>query len=243
VGAGSIGAGFASFLLEQVTSINVNAPKLTQMRKKTWSLYLHDNWKITRNPTLDYGLRWDLEPIGHELYYWESEIGLHTPNPAAGGLPGGYIYEGNGPGRCNCLFTHTYPFAIGPRLALAYQINPKTVLRAGWGVSYSAGPNWAHINAGAPTAGLGMNAVTASGSRAAAKVWDSTLADVIQASRKPAAVRSLAESCRVLHGRHSATWFYCKQKEEHGGRDRTRTCDLLRVKRGVHSTLLIVLAV
>jgi integrase len=28
-----------------------------------------------------------------------------------------------------------------------------------------------------------------------------------------------------------------------GGRDRTRTCDLLRVKRGVHSTLLIVLAV
>jgi len=27
-----------------------------------------------------------------------------------------------------------------------------------------------------------------------------------------------------------------------GGRDRTRTCDLLRVKRGVHSTLLIVLA-
>src|ERR1017187_9814286 len=28
-----------------------------------------------------------------------------------------------------------------------------------------------------------------------------------------------------------------------GGRDRTRTCDLLRVKRDVHSTLLIVLAV
>jgi hypothetical protein len=28
-----------------------------------------------------------------------------------------------------------------------------------------------------------------------------------------------------------------------GGRDRTRTCDLLRVKRCVHSTLLIVLAV
>jgi len=33
------------------------------------------------------------------------------------------------------------------------------------------------------------------------------------------------------------------QKHLNGGRDRTRTCDLLRVKRGVHSTLLIVLAV
>jgi integrase len=32
-------------------------------------------------------------------------------------------------------------------------------------------------------------------SRAAAKVWDNALADVIQASRKPAAARSLAESC------------------------------------------------
>ena len=32
-------------------------------------------------------------------------------------------------------------------------------------------------------------------SRAAAKVWNDALADVIQASRKPAAVRSLAESC------------------------------------------------
>ena len=31
-------------------------------------------------------------------------------------------------------------------------------------------------------------------SRAAAKIWDDSLADVIQASRKPAAVRSLAES-------------------------------------------------
>ena len=31
--------------------------------------------------------------------------------------------------------------------------------------------------------------------------------------------------------------------DSNGGRDRTRTCDLLRVKRGVHSTLLIVLAV
>ena len=32
-------------------------------------------------------------------------------------------------------------------------------------------------------------------SRAAAKIWDDALADVIQASRKPRASRSLAESC------------------------------------------------
>ena len=37
VGAGSIGAGYASFLLGQVTSSNVNAPRDTQMRNMVWS--------------------------------------------------------------------------------------------------------------------------------------------------------------------------------------------------------------
>ena len=160
VGGGSIGAGYASFLLGQVTYSNVNAPKNTQLRRTAWGLYLQDNWKVTRKLTLDYGLRWDLTPLGHELHYREAEIGLHTPNPAAGGIPGGYIFEGYGAGRCNCLFSTTYPYAIGPRLGAAYQLNKKTVLRAGWGVSYSAGANWAYGNGGAPTLGLGFNSVT-----------------------------------------------------------------------------------
>ena len=60
-----------------------------------------------------------------------------VPNPAAGGLLGATIYEGHGAGRCNCQFTNIYPYAIGPRIGGAYQINSKTVLRAGWGVSYT----------------------------------------------------------------------------------------------------------
>jgi hypothetical protein len=160
VGGGSIGAGYASFLMGLASTTNVNAPKMTQMRKKSWSLYLQDNWKVTRKLTLDYGLRWDLVPMGHETHYREAEIGPNTPNPAAGGLPGGYIFEGYGPGRCNCLFSNTYPYAIGPRLGLAYQINSKTVLRAGWGITYSGGDSWAYLNGGMPTAGLGMNSIS-----------------------------------------------------------------------------------
>ena len=35
--------------------------------------------------------------------------------------------------------THNaYPYAIGPRLGVAYQINPKTVFRAGGAISYAA---------------------------------------------------------------------------------------------------------
>ncbi len=34
-------------------------------------------------------------------------------------------------------FNQNYPFAFGPRLGGAYQINPKTVFRAGAGISYA----------------------------------------------------------------------------------------------------------
>src|SRR5947209_20113050 len=60
-----------------------------------------------------------------------------TPNPAAGGAPGGVIFDGSGPGRCNCTFAKNYPFAFGPRIGAAWQLNQKTVLRAGFGIVYS----------------------------------------------------------------------------------------------------------
>ncbi|MEI9974256.1 MAG: TonB-dependent receptor [Ignavibacteriota bacterium] len=162
VGAGSIGSGFASFMLGGVTSYNVNAPRETQMRNQVWSAYAQDDWKISRNLTLNYGVRWDYTPMAHETYNDQAEIGLHTPNPAAGGLPGGYIFAGNGPGRCNCQFTKNYPYGFGPRIGVAYQINEKTVFRGGWGVSYSGGDSWGYLNGGMPLAGLGFNSVTGS---------------------------------------------------------------------------------
>src|SRR5262245_26802892 len=159
MGGGSIGYRYASFLLGQGLTGTVSATKQVQWRKHAWSLYGQDNWKATPRLTINYGLRWDYAGQGHELHYRPSEIGLTTPNPSAGGLPGAFIYEGYGQGRCNCQFTDTYPFAFGPRLGLAYQLNPKTVLRAGWGVSYSQLANWWYVTGGSPTLGLGFNSI------------------------------------------------------------------------------------
>jgi hypothetical protein len=64
-------------------------------------------------------------------------VSITTPNPSAGGLPGAIIFEGYGEGKCNCAFAHNYPWAFGPRLGVAYQITPKTVLRIGGGIIYS----------------------------------------------------------------------------------------------------------
>jgi hypothetical protein len=136
LGGGGVGFPYASFLLGLVNNATVNAPQDPQWRNSRWGLFLQDTWKLTRKVTLDMGIRWDLMDQGHEIWNRNSMFGPTIPNPSAGGLPGGMVYEGNGTGRCNCKFIPRYPFAIGPRLGVAYQLDDKTVIRAGWGVVY-----------------------------------------------------------------------------------------------------------
>jgi hypothetical protein len=120
-----------------------------------WALFAQDTWKITRKLTLDYGIRWDLQTPQHEMYNRTASFDPSVANPTVGGLLGGLRYEGSGPGRCNCYFAPTYPYAIGPRLGMAWQILPKTVLRAGWGISYARGAN--ELSNLTYSAGFGFN--------------------------------------------------------------------------------------
>lgn len=133
---GTVGFPYASFLLGLVDNASVRPPEQVQYRKNQTTFFLQDTWKIRRNLSLDYGLRYDRFPPGHELYNRVSSFSPTTPNPSAGGLPGGLVYPGSGPGRCDCALEKTYPFAFGPRLGVAYQITPKLVFRGGWGIVY-----------------------------------------------------------------------------------------------------------
>ncbi len=158
-GGTGVGHAYASFLLGQVSSASVNAVQDPQWRRTSWGLYLQDTWKVTRKLTLDYGLRWDYMSAGHEIWRRASTLGFETPNPSAGGLPGALIYEGYGQGRCNCEFAGKYPYAVGPRLGMAYQLDSKTVLRAGWGVTYGNVSTYNLITNNA-WYGVGFDAVT-----------------------------------------------------------------------------------
>jgi len=126
------GFNYASFLLGAPDQLTLSPLTQTKTGSHSIGLYVQDSWKVTRKLTVDYGLRYDFQTYLKEQYGRMPVAGLKTPNPTVGGRLGATIYEAT----CNCAFSHNYPDAFGPRVGLAYQINTKTVLRAGAGVTY-----------------------------------------------------------------------------------------------------------
>jgi Carboxypeptidase regulatory-like domain len=139
------GFGYASFLLGQVNNLNINPPTQSKLGDHSFGFYAQDTWKVTRKLTLDYGLRYDYQTYLKEQYGRMPSGSFNTINPTLG-RNGATLFEGYGGGRCDCQFSHNYPFAFGPRIGFAYQITPKTVFRGGFGVQYSAQPNNAFLS-------------------------------------------------------------------------------------------------
>ncbi len=157
VSSGFAGFGFASFLLGGAQAIAINAPINLQTSNYQAAVFLQDSWKVNRKLTLDYGLRWDYGTYQKEQFGRYGDFSATTPNPSASGRPGALIYEAN----CNCSFAHNYPYAIGPRLGAAYQLNDKTVIRGGAGIVYgsldgSAATGYASNSANATTPAFGQ---------------------------------------------------------------------------------------
>jgi hypothetical protein len=129
----AMGFPFANFLLGDVTTASQSAPTDNRMGKQQWGLFLQDSWKVTRKLTVDYGVRWDLATANREQYGRSATLGGLVANSAVGGRLGSPIFEGS----CNCTFVDNYPYAIGPRVGVAYQLDAKTVIRGGWGFAYA----------------------------------------------------------------------------------------------------------
>jgi hypothetical protein len=133
---------YASFLLGRTNSLLLARVSDTRLGNHAMGFYAQDTWKITRKLTLDYGLRYDFVTLLREQYGRMPSAAFNLPNPAAAGRLGTVIYEAT----CGCRFNKNYPHAWGPRLGMAYQIDSKTVLRAGFGISYGTAPNNAFLS-------------------------------------------------------------------------------------------------
>ena len=138
---GSGGLDLATFLLGDVTSFAryVNNPGLAGAnnaaeRQKRWFFYGQDTWRATSRLTINYGLRW-------EIYFPESVNGKGNggfANIVDNGGAGGIRVAGYGPYGLNGSVGNDL-HAFAPRVGIAYQLRPKTVLRMGYGRSYDIG--------------------------------------------------------------------------------------------------------
>lgn len=154
--AAPIGQGLASYLLGLPTSgaMTVNASYATQ----SWygAIFLQDDWKLTRRLTLNVGLRYEYDsPLTERFNRSVRDFDFGAVNPidavaranyAANPVPevpvaqframGGLTFAGvNGRPR-NLWNAQRRNFA--PRIGIAYQLNTRTAVRAGYGVYFFA---------------------------------------------------------------------------------------------------------
>jgi len=129
---GAGGIGFAGFLLGASSKFNryvSNSTTATETQPRFF-FYGQDTWRLAPKLSVNLGLRWE----------------IYVPEAAAGKGFGGWIDLGTGEvrvagengvdsrGNTNTSYTH-----FAPRVGVAYQMNPKTVVRMGYGRSYDIG--------------------------------------------------------------------------------------------------------
>ncbi len=143
----------ADFLLGYMfTSEGQSGAPIAAFRSYSFNVYATDSWKVTPKLTVNYGLRYEIEPPYSDKYdnivnisfKWDDSIlpqyvragtgdfyGGTPPPPFQ--LPAGVPFTRGAFG--NRAYQTSYK-DIAPRLGIAYSLNSKTVIRAGAGIYY-----------------------------------------------------------------------------------------------------------
>ena len=150
------GLAYASFLIGENDkgSLTQNLVQQYNSRFRAISPYVQDNWKVTEKLTLDLGLRWDYFPTLLDAHDNMSFFNPNLANPITG-VNGALQFTGTGANTCNCRTpANNYFKNFGPRIGLAYSVDPKTVIRASYGIMFTHGNA---VGGGGSTSGLAGN--------------------------------------------------------------------------------------
>ena len=144
--AGStIGYGFASFLLGfgAPNDVLIQNWKNVAANSFYWAGYAQDDWRVNSRLTLNLGLRYDIDVPRTERFNRMNFFDPEARSPLADVVPGmpnlkgGVVFVGvDGRNRYQYDWDTNN---IAPRLGLSYQLNQKTVVRAGY--SHIFGPS------------------------------------------------------------------------------------------------------
>ncbi len=149
-----IGQGYASFLLGLPTDGQQNVVDSLAEQSKTSAFYVQDDWRISNTLTVNAGLRYDYDSPATERFNRSIrgyDFGTSNPveaqariNYAAAPIPelpvanfratGGLQFAGVGGQPRGLWEADRNNFA--PRLGIAWQMRPRTVLRTGYGIYF-----------------------------------------------------------------------------------------------------------
>jgi hypothetical protein len=144
------GLDFTDFLLGTPTQYNQSQLQPFYGRNKYVGLYGQDSWRVTRNLTLNYGLRWDRIEPWYEKYNQLAVIVTGAQSVAFPGAPAGILFPTD-PGVPRTLAPPGNR-DFSPRIGVAYSPDAdgstllgkilggpgKTSIRAGFGTFYTA---------------------------------------------------------------------------------------------------------
>lgn len=132
VGPSSGGLPVASYLLGEVNSFSryVSSSLHAGERQTRTFYYAQDTWRMTPRLTMNYGLRWE----------------IYDPQSVTGARNGGWLQLDTGEIKVagvngvplNGGVQNTFK-NLAPRAGIAYQINPTTVVRLGYGRTFDVG--------------------------------------------------------------------------------------------------------
>jgi hypothetical protein len=130
------GVDFADFLLGVPSQYNQSQLQPFYGRNKYVGLFAQDSWRLRKNLTLNYGLRWDRIEPWYEKY---NQIATFEPGRQSvvfPGAPAGILFPGD-PGVPRTIApAGNRDFA--PRIGLAWSPDSKTSVRASYGMFYTA---------------------------------------------------------------------------------------------------------
>jgi hypothetical protein len=127
------GIGLGDFLLGYVQNTNINLnQQLNTIQQGVYHAYVQDDWKATRKLTFNIGLRYEVTTPFTEEHDKQTNFFL-DPGPCYLQLVKAVDHAKCGVGRA---LTRTDFNNFAPRVGLAYQAAPKTVIRSGFGVFY-----------------------------------------------------------------------------------------------------------
>jgi outer membrane receptor protein involved in Fe transport len=133
-GLGNGGVDLATFLFSEVSNMDryvgsTGEPNAVETQNR-YFFYGQDTWRATHKLTVNYGLRWE---------HYTPEFVNAKGNGGFAVLPEGVIrVAGYGSNSLNGSTAADYK-NFAPRLGIAYEVNPKTVVRMGYGRSFDIG--------------------------------------------------------------------------------------------------------